>query len=269
MPHDAIRSPITRGERTRVYDAGAFTVVDATYTTIRRWDSHAHDEALLSFSPAGGYVETIAGTRFTCEPGAYLLKPARADHANRFDRQKTRCVSIAISSEATAWLPALDRLLATPRRISGPAARFQPLLLAELRRSDELGPLALQGIVCELLADIARSGGSPCPAAFRRARDFIHAHVNLAPAIQEIAVAAGVHAGHLNRLFRRYAGVSTAEYVRRVRVQRAARDLAETQCSIADIATTHGFFDQSHLTNAFRRYVGRSPAEYRRSSRHA
>jgi AraC family transcriptional regulator len=267
MRDSPIRSSITQGERVRVCGAGWFTVVDATYTTARRWDTHSHDEALLSFAPSGEYVERVDGARYTCGPGAYLLKPARTDHANRFDRPDTRCVSIAISKEATEWLPGLRRLFATPRLITGFPARFQPILLAELRRGDELAPLAVQGIVCALLAELARSADSGRPAAFRRACEFIHAQIGLVPAIQEIAVAAGVHAGHLNRLFRRHAGVSTAEYVRRLRVARAARDLAGTRLSIAEIAATHGFYDQSHLTNAFRRYVGSSPADYRRNSR--
>jgi AraC family transcriptional regulator len=85
--------------------------------------------------------------------------------------------------------------------------------------------------------------------------------------VAEIARAVGVHPVHLARAFRRFFGCSPAHYLRRVRIERAARMIRSSSHPLAEIAATCGFVDQSHLTRAFTRSLGTSPAAYRR--RHA
>jgi AraC-like DNA-binding protein len=41
------------------------------------------------------------------------------------------------------------------------------------------------------------------------------------------------------------------------------RQLSETQDSIAEIAESAGFYDQSHFTHLFKQHTGFSPAEFR------
>lgn len=52
---------------------------------------------------------------------------------------------------------------------------------------------------------------------------------------------------------------SIGEYVRRLRVDYAARRLVGSTSSIADIATAVGFADQSHFSRVFLRITGLSP----------
>ncbi len=53
------------------------------------------------------------------------------------------------------------------------------------------------------------------------------------------------------------------KYLRRLRCRLAARALATTRRSLADIAADCGFADQSHFTREFRRQFGRTPRDYR------
>jgi AraC family transcriptional regulator len=57
------------------------------------------------------------------------------------------------------------------------------------------------------------------------------------------------------------------EYLRRLRIGRAARQLAESETPLAEIALAAGFADQSHFSNVFRRQTGMSPSSFRRSVR--
>jgi len=50
----------------------------------------------------------------------------------------------------------------------------------------------------------------------------------------------------------------------RLRVERAARLLRESDRGLADIAMATGFCDQSHMNRLFRRVLGRPPTEIRR-----
>lgn len=83
--------------------------------------------------------------------------------------------------------------------------------------------------------------------------------------LQRIAAEVERHPSHLAREFRRHEGVSIGEYARRCRLELAARALATSEATLAQVAIDAGFCDQSHFTRAFQRIFGSTPAEYRRS----
>ena len=76
-----------------------------------------------------------------------------------------------------------------------------------------------------------------------------------------------MHPVHLARQFRASQGCTVGEYIRRVRVGFARRELVMTDKPIAEIALSAGFFDQSQLTKTFKRVTGRTPAAYRAQHR--
>jgi AraC family transcriptional regulator len=82
-----------------------------------------------------------------------------------------------------------------------------------------------------------------------------------------LAVGVGVHPVTLARAFRRAFGCTIGEYLRRLRIERAAEQLATGTQPLAEIALAAGFADQSHFSNVFRRRVGMSPSAYRREVR--
>ena len=53
------------------------------------------------------------------------------------------------------------------------------------------------------------------------------------------------------------------EYVRALRIERAARELVDTDTPIAEIGLRFGFFDQSHFSRVFKRHTGLTPAAFR------
>jgi AraC family transcriptional regulator len=82
-----------------------------------------------------------------------------------------------------------------------------------------------------------------------------------------VAAAAGIHPVHLARVFRRHCGCTLGDYVRKLRVDFAARQLIATDESLAGIAIAAGFSDQSHFTRTFNGQTGMTPAAFRRSCR--
>jgi AraC-like DNA-binding protein len=74
-----------------------------------------------------------------------------------------------------------------------------------------------------------------------------------------------VHQATLARGFRRAFGCSIGDMQRRLRLERALLDLADSAQPLAQVAQRAGFYDQSHFTNLFRRSYGITPARYRRA----
>jgi AraC family transcriptional regulator len=83
--------------------------------------------------------------------------------------------------------------------------------------------------------------------------------------LSEIAAEAGVHPVHLAREFRKHYGTSVGEYLRRVRIEYACRELMGSNAAVTNIAAAAGFADQSHFSRTFKRFCGTTPGRYRAS----
>lgn len=69
--------------------------------------------------------------------------------------------------------------------------------------------------------------------------------------------------GHLCRLVRRETGMSVMNYVRRLRIEEAARELARSDKPIHDVARQVGFTDVNYFCRCFRASMGQTPSAYR------
>lgn len=86
--------------------------------------------------------------------------------------------------------------------------------------------------------------------------------------LASVAEECGLNSFHLIRIFRRVVGVPPYAYLVQLRVNRAQTMLGEG-FSVADVAYSCGFSDQSHLTRTFRKVIGVPPGQYVRSVRAA
>jgi AraC family transcriptional regulator len=76
-----------------------------------------------------------------------------------------------------------------------------------------------------------------------------------------------VHPVYLACAFRRHYRSTVGEYVRRLRVEFACRELSATRAPLAQVALAAGFADQSQFSRTFKRVVGLTPTEYRKMFR--
>ena len=68
------------------------------------------------------------------------------------------------------------------------------------------------------------------------------------------------------RCFRRTVQTSPVQYVRQLRIQKAAALLRTTDLKINEAAAACGFLDMSYFSRIFRSYAGVTPTEYRKTS---
>ena len=73
----------------------------------------------------------------------------------------------------------------------------------------------------------------------------------------------GMGGSQFTKNFKQVAGMTLVAYLNHVRLANAARLLRETDRTIADIADTTGFSDQSYFDKRFKRAFGRTPKEFR------
>jgi AraC-like DNA-binding protein len=112
--------------------------------------------------------------------------------------------------------------------------------------------------------DLAGSG-RVAPAAVRRAVAYIDAHAEEPITVEDIAHASGVRARGLQAAFARHRGSTPTGYLRRVRMERAHRELQAGDRAagdtVATIARRWGFASPGRFAVEYRKTFGRSPGE--------
>ena len=83
--------------------------------------------------------------------------------------------------------------------------------------------------------------------------------------VVDLATVSGRSVSSLERAFRRHLHVTPKDYIRKVRVHEACKQLIHSQDPVAEIAFECGFSDQAHLTREFKRIMHTTPAVYRKS----
>lgn len=88
--------------------------------------------------------------------------------------------------------------------------------------------------------------------------------------IEQVAQHLGISARGVQRLARRYIGLTPLAVIRRYRLQAAAQRLREDPAvTIAQVAADLGYADHAHLSTDFRIVLGLTPNSYRHDPDHA
>lgn len=128
--------------------------------------------------------------------------------------------------------------------------------------------VTLLGIFAEQLSEHAESLAiieeNSEPAAIAKARKYIHANLDQALPLGQVARQAGLSESHFCRLFKDSAGLTLTDYVNRCRIDWAKRELLKPEARISEIAFLVGYQSLSQFNRSFVRIVGLSPTLYRR-----
>jgi AraC family transcriptional regulator len=219
----------------------------------------------------GAYGERVErGPLQSHGPATLIAKPAGTVHENQVGSVPVECLVIEVIADAASSLREpvpLCREVGVHR--SAQVARFAGRLRSEMVQRDDVTPLAIEGLVFELLAELTQTSHPGPDAGSRwltRARDLLHDEPG-PQSLSDLARRIGLHPIYVARAFRARFGCTVGEYVRCLRVEHARRLLHHTRFGLCEVAAQAGYSDQSHLTRDFRRAFDQSPGAYRRLTR--
>ena len=259
------------GRQLFLTEVGGFVISETRHMAGFASPSHAHDRPSLNVVLAGAYSETVGGTSSRSLRGTAIAKPGGEVHSNHFGVAGARCLLLEVAPDRLGTLrratDVFDRpLLFDARRAMTTAAR----IVAELPAGGALSRLALEALALELIVELSRSRQPPgegrAPAWLRRVRDLAQAEPGRELSLSTMAREAARHPAHVAREFRRHFGCSIGEYVRRVRIEQAARALVHSDRTLSAIALDAGFYDHAHFAREFRRRTGLTPSQFRRTA---
>ena len=240
-------------------------LTELTYAAGTRLPRHAHDRAGFCLVLDGTYVEGYGARDLQCRAQTVTFSPAGEEHRNVFGAGPVHCFTIDVSK---SLLDPLERPMRDPfEQQGGKMAMLAERLLIEFRDSDDVSPLAIEGLVLEMMAAAGRASRQRdevrASDAIRRVRELLETRFAEPLQLVDIASAVDRHPVYVATSFRRAYGETIGGCVRRLRLEFAREELARAELPIAEIALRAGFSDQSHLTRAFTKAMGMPPAAYR------
>jgi AraC-like DNA-binding protein len=126
--------------------------------------------------------------------------------------------------------------------------------------------LALIGNIAKPPISPSVSRGLP-PGKLKSTCAYIAENLAKSLSVESLAARVRLSRNYFLSAFKASLDVTPHRYISQQRMAKAAELLSRTNFSMADIALSVGFADQSHLTRSFVRCLGKTPSAYRREHR--
>jgi AraC family transcriptional regulator len=229
--------------------------------------AHFHDAASICLTLSGQGLEIIDGARLVTQPGCVIMRAPKLIHSDQFGAVSHRSFMIELEEKWLKTCRYFSRLFEGHKHFAGgPVPALALRIYRESRVKDSVAPVIVEGLMLELLGHASRSlikAPIRAPGWLTQARDLLHDRFNDSLNLVEVANTVGVHPTHLARAFKKQYRTTVGEYLRRLRLDWATRQLSDTETPIAEIASAAGFYDQSHFSHLFKQHTGFTPAEFR------
>jgi AraC family L-rhamnose operon regulatory protein RhaS len=111
------------------------------------------------------------------------------------------------------------------------------------------------------------AGDSAPDTRIGRAVEFIDNHFAEPITIDDIAACCHVSRRHFFRLFEQAVGMAPMEYLKKVRLQKAATMLLTTNANVTEVAFACGFNDSNYFSSLYHKEFGMSPSRFKRDGR--
>jgi AraC family transcriptional regulator len=231
---------------------------------------HRHEDPWFGFVLEGSMTESYGGKAVELRPFTLMFRRAGEAHSDASGKHGGRCFMLEVKHGMFDNLvQELGILQHSAEFEGGMLPSIMLRLYEEFKLMDNVGPLSIEGLTLELLAEAHRRLAVLTPSAppqwLKRAMELVRTRFAESVSLSQIAEDVGTHPVHLARAFRKYYGHSIGEYIRKLRVQYAYGELLTSDQPIINIAFSAGFCDQAHLSRTFKRLTGMSPSELRKS----
>jgi AraC family transcriptional regulator len=214
----------------------------------------------------------------SCEftPGAIGFFAAGTELADsRWRWRTTRRIALDLDAVLPGAEGLLDAFRALPRRTQiefrdEELASVLRAMAAEVAEGCPRGRLFAEslslGVAMRLQERMARTfeRGKLAAAQLQRVRELVDSQLARDLSLAQLAACTGFSPSQFVRLFKNTLGCTPHQYVLRARLVRARALVADTELSLAAIASATGFSSQSHMTSAFVRAFKVPPGQLRR-----
>ena len=238
--------------------------------------------AIVAQVREGAYIVRSCGKIETFPPGSVVYVPANTTveffhHDGKKGRMRSCWLHFRFSYHGL--LDFLASFYDTPLRLPQSASREAGTLIEQAlaMRQDRAGSpddLALQHSLASRMLQLVCSVSKVKPdslPSFQRQRlfpvlEFIRDNMSSSFHVDALARVASLSSARLHAIFKAQFGCSPMRYVKRIRLETAARLLVSSDAKLEAVAAMSGFADAFHLSHAFKDHFGMSPKVYRQQA---
>lgn len=267
--------PVHTRELVKELELGGLRFTESWHAAGSIIQRHAHRSATATILLDGSFEERYGLHRaMACDAPAVHIRPPGEPHLDRLGAMGAHNLVIEVDEARLAGIREQSALFDELHHLQAPAViRLARTIQHELMMADRASGLTLEGLALQLFGlasrDRAPRHRTP-PAWLERVCEALRDQLDRQDLrIADLAAEARVHPVHLARVFRAYFETSPGQYLRRLRVERAAEQIASSDRPLADIAAAVGFADQSHLSRVFKAHMGCTPGAWRRRNKPA
>src|SRR5262245_60826622 len=152
-----LQAGVFYGKTTLRREVGGLVFVESIYREELRIPRHEHANPFFNLVLEGTYTEVCGSRTETRGPSTLALHPSGEVHADCWHGRSGRVFHVEISPSRLAQIQTYSHILNSPEDFHGGL----PICLAtrlyrERLRDDALSPLAMEGLVLEILAECSR-----------------------------------------------------------------------------------------------------------------
>ena len=252
------------GGNRRILDMNGVRLSERHYQGDLITPLHAHELAHFCYVLAGRYTERLGRRTEHRARSTLVWYPPGFPHAERHYVSGRHFLIELDKHKFEEW----GTHITEPGLVlNGRSRWWANQLHSEFHWADDFSHLAIEGIILELVAAVGRAGGrgerGRAPRWLSAVEELLNENYVTPPNLATLAETAGVHPIHLSRTFRRWHKSTIAEYIRQLRIRKAAALIEGSDQPFAQIALIAGFADQSHFVKSFKRVTGMTPSQFR------
>ena len=151
--------PVTMGSpEFFTLELGPFRVSDARFPPSTVLAPHVHERPIVAVIIEGSWEQRFTNSSHECVPSSVLVEPAEERHANHFQQAGARVVVVEPDpARAELFQPCAELLDSTACFRNNAVAAVANRVVREMRHDDAAAPIAVEGLVLELLAEATRA----------------------------------------------------------------------------------------------------------------
>ncbi|MEM9215578.1 MAG: AraC family transcriptional regulator [Cyanobacteria bacterium P01_F01_bin.150] len=247
-----------------------------------RFSKHFHETYTIGFNEQGQGTSFCQGEHQGLYPGRFnLINPGEVhtgealcqDSGWSFRNIYIDVATVQHIMEQCEWpnaLPYFKSVSAVDASLQTKFYRLFKVLVND--GAGAMSVLAQQSLLLDVLSHLfGRYGEASIPLrspgaesqAVTTVRQYLEIHYGDRITLNELATLVNLNPHYLIRCFRQQVGCPPHQYQQQWQLLKAKQAL-QTNQRIAEIATDHGFYDQSHLTRVFKRTFGVTPGHYQK-----
>lgn len=229
------------------------SVVDYTRKVSEDW--HWHEKIHISSIIRGGNLESRKTQEIQVVPCKILVYQQEEIHRNRFTLHPSKNVNIEFEENFFNH----DICFSNLTLEENSTIDFFRIYF-ELQLNDQYSKHSIGQMLRSLFwKDNYASRGE----WIQKLKDLLNDRWDEFPSLNDLSKELKVHPITISKYFAKENGTTLSEYMRKIKVKRAIGLLINSSNSLAEIAFTCGFSDQSHMSRLVKNYTGYTPGVIR------